>query len=107
MSDEKVDEPVTCPQCHGEGKVVVSEESKRRFLQGLWQWEALKGKSNVELAGMVSEIENYLRHRDLSPVIHQWLGEVWWRLQAADEPIEETRRKIDGLTEDPAWLEKP
>jgi hypothetical protein len=101
-----LDEPMTCPRCNGDGKITIDEESKRNFLQSLWQWEHLTKMRNAELAGMVAELENYLRWRDLSPLLHSWLGEVWWRLQAADEPIEETRRKIDALSDDPAWLEK-
>ena len=101
-----LDVPLTCPQCQGAGVVTVTEEGKRRFLEGLAVWAELREKSNAELARMVCEFENYLRHRDLSPAVFQFLGEVWWRLQAADEPAEETRRKIEALSDDPEWLAK-
>lgn len=101
-----INEPVTCPQCGGKGEVVVSEEAARSFLRGLYQWEALRGKRNAELAGVLNEVQNYLRNRELSPLVFTLLDEVWWRLHAADEPIAETRRKVDTLGDDPEWLEK-
>jgi hypothetical protein len=103
---DEFDKPQKCPTCNGTGQVTLTEESKRRFLESLDHWARLRETSNAKLAGMVSEIENYLRLRDLSPLVHQFLQEVWWRLQTADEPIEDTRRKIQTLSDDPKWLAK-
>lgn len=98
-------EPSICSRCNGTGKYTATEEDKRNFLAGTFRSEELRKSSNAKLAGMLCEIENYLRHRDLSPLIFEWLQEVWWRLHAAEESAEETRRKIEALSNDPLWLE--
>ena len=97
--------PMTCPVCGGSGQITkMSEETKRRFLESLDVWASLREKSNAQLAGVVKEIESYLSLRDLSPVVSEFLSEVWWRLHAAEEPIEETQRKMEALSNDPVWL---
>lgn len=100
------DTPLTCPQCNGAGILLAAtEESKRRFLESIDHWAKLQRMPNADLARQVNEIENYLRYRDLSPIVFEWLREVWWRLNAADEPIEETRRKIEVFQNNEEWLE--
>jgi hypothetical protein len=68
-----LNEPRVCPNCRGEGTVTITEEKMRAYLESCWQWEALRRKSNAELAGIVCKIENYLRHRDLSPLAFTFL----------------------------------
>lgn len=97
---------IVCPICDGTGKAVFSEAAPRRFLEGLDYWARLREMTNEELAGAINETRNYLALRDLSPVVSQVLDEVWWRLHAANEPIEVTRSKIDALGENPEWLAK-
>jgi hypothetical protein len=96
---------MACPRCQGSGKATITEASKRAFLEGLWQFKALEKMPNAELAEALNEVQNYLRFSDLSPLVFRLLDEIWWRLHAAHEPVEETHRKIEALRNDPAWLE--
>lgn len=101
------DEPQTCPNCEGKGVVTITDERIEKYLGGLGRREGLRRMPNAKLATVVNEVQNYIRHRGLSPLVMEVLDELWWRLHAAEEPIEETVRKIEALQDDPAWLESP
>ena len=102
--NEVTDKIETCPVCSGSGVVTISREQQQRFLAHLETWAALRDKSNAELASLTTEIQECLRGHDVPQSVFQWIDEVWWRLHIANEPVEDTARKIKALGEDEEWL---